>query len=236
MMHNHEFITLLVEDGTTMEAYIAFPEELESFPAIILLQEAFGVNSHIRNIAERLCKEGYAVIAPELFHRTGHRIEIAYTDFPSVAPHLQVISFEGVSKDLTACYEWLLQQPPVLEDKIGSIGFCMGGRVAFQANTQLPLAAAVSFYGGGIDKMAALAEQLHGAQLFFWGGLDAHIKPESIDAAIVAVKAAGKEYSNVVISYADHGFNCDERKSYHPLAAKEAWAHTLSFLENRLKN
>ena len=94
MMHNHEFITLLVEDGTTMEAYVAFPEGLDSFPAMIVLQEAFGVNSHIRNIADRLCKEGYAVIAPELFHRTGKRIEIGYTDFPSAAPHMQGISFE----------------------------------------------------------------------------------------------------------------------------------------------
>ncbi|HEX3933289.1 MAG TPA: dienelactone hydrolase family protein, partial [Puia sp.] len=76
---------------------------------------------------------------------------------------------------------------------------------------------------------------LHGTHLFYWGGLDKHITPDKVDTVIDAVKNAGKDYTNVVISYADHGFNCDDRASYHPLAAKEAWAHTLSFFKNRLK-
>ena len=233
-MTNHDFITLSVE-GKEMDAYIALAEGEGTFPAIIVLQEAFGVNNHIRNVAERLCKEGYAVIAPDLFHRTAKRIEIDYKDFGAAAPHYQAITKEGLEADLKACYDWLQQQPNVLHEKVGSIGFCLGGRVSFIANTVLPLAAGVSYYGGGLDALADKAVKMHAPQLFFWGGKDAHIPQEKIDTIIDAVKAAGKDYINTVISYADHGFNCDERSSYHPFAAKEAWATTLAFFENRLK-
>ena len=234
-MKNHDFQTINVADGSEMDAYIAFPEGDGKFPAVILFQEAYGVNNHIRNVAERLCKEGYAVIAPDLFHRTVRRIEAAYTDFPLVAPHFQAVTMDTLIADATASFNWLQEQNNVIKDKIGSIGFCMGGRAAFIANTVLPLAAAVSYYGGGLDQLAHKAADLHAPQLFYWGGKDQHITQEKIDTVINAVKAAGKDYSNVVISYADHGFNCDERAAYHPLAAKEAWAHTLAFFANRLK-
>jgi len=234
MMNNHDFISLIASDGFELEAYIAFPESDQPFPAIILLQEAFGVNTHIRSIADRLCAEGFGVIAPDLFHRTAKRIEVAYTDIASVYPILEKITIDGLSNDLIACYTWLQQQENVNKDKIGSIGFCLGGRVSFLANAILPLAAGISYYGGGLDKMSDYANRLHGAHLFFWGGLDTHISTEKIDSILAAVKAAGKDYTSVMISYAEHGFNCDERKSYHPKAAKEAWAHTLAFFRNRL--
>jgi len=233
-MTNHDFITLSV-DGAEMDAYIALPEGEETFPAIIVLQEAFGVNHHIRNVAERFCKEGYAVIAPDLFHRTAKRLEGSYTDFASIAPHLQAITNEGLEADVKACYDWLQQQQNIVHEKTGSIGFCLGGRVSFIANTVLPLAAGVSYYGGGLDALADKAVNMNAPHLFFWGGKDAHIPQEKIGVIINAVKAAGKDYINTVISYADHGFHCDERGSYHPLAAKEAWATTLAFFENRLK-
>lgn len=234
-MLNHEFTTISVSDGTEMELYVAVPGGKGPFPAIIVLQEAFGVTGHIRSIAERLCKEGYAAVAPDLFHRTARRLEAAYTDFPSIAPHFQAITNEGLAADLRASYDWLQQQAAVQKDRIGSIGFCLGGRVSFLANATLPLAAAVSYYGGYLDKLVDSAPQLHADHLFFWGGKDQHIPQETIDKVIGAVKAAGKSYTNVVISYADHGFNCDDRASYHPLAAKEAWAHSLAFFGNRLK-
>jgi carboxymethylenebutenolidase len=234
-MTNHEFNTVPVADGTEMGLYVAFPESQGSFPALIVLQEGFGLTQHIRSVAECLCKEGYAVVAPELYHRTGHRVEASYDDFPKVMEHFQAITKEGLTADLQAAYQFLQQQASVVKDKVGSIGFCLGGRVSFLANAVLPLSAAVSYYGGGIDQLIDEAPNLHGPHLFFWGGLDAHIPAEKIDPVIKAVKDAGKDYTNVVISYADHGFNCDDRASYQPLAAKEAWAHSLSFFGNRLK-
>ena len=233
-MANHEFITLSVQ-GNEMDAYIALPEGEGTFPGIILLQEAFGVTQHIRNIAERFCEEGYAVIAPDLFHRTAKRLEVGYGDFASAKPHFDAITNDGLEADLKACYDWMQEQGNVDHQKIGSVGFCLGGRVSFLANAVLPLAAGVSYYGGGLDTLADKAVDLHAPHLFFWGGKDTHILPENIDRIINAVKSAGKDYTSTVISYADHGFNCDERSSYHPLAAKEAWATTLQFFENRLK-
>src|SRR3954454_4232722 len=126
-MNNHDFAKLSVADGTEMDAYIALPGEDRSYPGIILLQEAFGVNHHIRNIAERLCNEGYVVIAPDLFHRTAKRIEVAYTDFSSVMPHIQALTKEGLTHDVRAAYNWLQQHPTITKERIGSIGFCMGG-------------------------------------------------------------------------------------------------------------
>ncbi len=234
-MFNHDFINLNCSDGTSMDAYIAFPENEKQFPALLLFQEAFGVTKHIRSVAERLCKKGYAVIAPDLYHRTVKRAEIPYTDFPTADPHRKAITLDGLKTDLAACYDWLIRQSGVQKDKIGSIGFCMGGRVAYYSNAILPLAASVSYYGGGIDLLTDLCPQLHSPQLFFWGGLDKNITDDKISVVINAVKNAGKEFTSVTISNADHGFNCDERASYHPLAAKEAWAHTIAFLDNRLK-
>ncbi len=230
-MINHEFNSIPVADGTEIDVYAAFPEGRGPFPAILLCQEAFGINNHIRQVAERLCKEGYAVITPDFFHRTARRIELPYNDFSRVMPHIQAITREGLCADIEAGYNWLLKQTVIKKEKLGSIGFCMGGRVSFLANTILPISAAVSYYGGGLEQLTGEAPRLHGQHLFFWGGQDKHITPDKIDIIINAVKAAGKEYTNVIISNADHGFNCDERPSYNPLAAKEAWAHSLAFLE-----
>jgi len=234
-MTNHDFNTIASADGTEMDVYIAHPEEGNHFPGIILLQEAAGVNGHIRNIAERLSSEGYYVIAPDLYHRTVRRLEAGYTDFGQVAPHYQALTRETLTIDLEACYHELLQQPNIIKGKIGSVGFCLGGKVSLLANARLPLSAAVSYYGGGMDEYKNEIIDLHGPHLFYWAGLDAHIPQETVDTVMNEVKKAGKDYTAVTYSYAQHGFNCDERDSYHRFAAKEAWANTLNFLNNRLK-
>ena len=234
-MSNSSTVTLQASDGTTLQAYTAAPTTTDKAPGIILLQEAFGVNHHIRGVADRLAQAGYVVVAPELFHRTAAPgLEIPYNDFPSAAPHFQGITVEGLTADLQASYAWLQAQENVAVDKIGSIGFCLGGRVSFLANAVLPLSAAVSYYGGGTHMLKDRAKGLHATHLFFWGGLDTHISKEHIAEVITAVEAAQKPYINTVISYADHGFNCDERPSYHPEAAKEAWALTLAFFKEKL--
>lgn len=231
------FLALPVGDGTTMQAYAARPQNATGpVPGILLLQEAFGVNPHIRRVADRLALAGYAVVAPELFHRTAAPgLEIAYSDFASAMPHYFALTNEGLTADLRAAHAWLTGQPGVAADKTGSLGFCLGGRVSFLANAVLPLAAGVSYYGGGTEQIKDRAADLHAPHLFFWGGLDQHISQGNIAEVIAAVDAAKKPYVNTVISYADHGFNCDERPSYHPDAAREAWALTLAFLQDKFQ-
>jgi|ERR1035438_1914496 carboxymethylenebutenolidase len=230
------YVSLSVEDGTNMDAYTSFPKQGNGpFAGILLFQEAFGVNHHIRNVADRLASQGYIVIAPELFHRTGASLDLAYTDFPSVMPHMKAMTAEGLEVDAKAAFNWLQQQNSIIKNKIGSIGFCMGGRVSFIANMVLPLQAAVSYYSGNMQLIADRLHEIHGPHLMFWGGLDKHITPDQIETVVKALQEAKKEYINVTISYADHAFNCDERPSYHAQAAKEAWALTLAFFENKLK-
>jgi carboxymethylenebutenolidase len=229
-----ENITLNITDGTKMQVYQVTPDGKGPFPVVIVLQEAFGVNQHIKTVAERIAAEGWLALAPELFHRTAAPgFELGYGDFELVRPHMMAVHLDGLTADLHAVHDWIQEQGNIQKNKIGSIGFCMGGRVSFIANALLPLSAAVSYYGSNMP--ANLAKDLHGPQLFFWGGLDMHILPENIEVVVKAVKEAGKEYINTVISYADHGFNCDARPSYQPKAAKEAWAMSMAFLKNNLQ-
>ena len=184
-------VTLSIADGSAMQAYTAAPEGKGPRPGIILLQEAYGVNGHMRRVASKLVAEGFAVIAPELFHRTAAPgFEAPYGDFDAVKPHFQGITPEGLEQDLKASFAWLRAQTPVTT--IGSMGFCLGGRVAFVANAVLPLAAGVSYYGGSLDQAAHLAPRLSGPHLFAWGGLDKHIPKEVRDKVTGAMDAAGK--------------------------------------------
>jgi carboxymethylenebutenolidase len=229
--------TLAVADGSSMQAFVARPEEKGSFPGMLVFQEAFGLNAHIRDVTQRIAREGYVAIAPELFHRSAAPgFEGRYDDFPSVVPHMKALTEQGLSDDVRASYEWLRDSTHVVPDRIGSIGFCMGGRVSFLANATVALRGAISFYGGGIaPALLPRAANLQAPMLFFWGGLDKHIPQDQIRSVIDAVQTAGKPYINVEISDADHGFFCDARPSYNPVAAKEAWSLLTSFLEAHVK-
>jgi len=228
-------ITLAVKGANEMNAYVAFPEGKGPFPAIMVFQEAFGVNHHMRDVTDRIANEGYIAIAPELFHRTAPAgFEGDYSNFAAIMPHFQALTTEGLDSDVRAVYDWLQTQDNVQKDKIGSIGFCLGGRVSFIANSSVKLAAAVSFYGGGMHTLTDRVAKVSAPQLMFWGGKDQHIKAEDIQAVTDAFKNEQKDYINVVISYADHAFFCDERPAYHPQAAKEAWGMTKEFFKNKL--
>jgi len=229
-------VTLRVGDGTSMNAYVARPDEPGKFPGMLVLQEAFGVNAHIRDVTERMAREGYVAIAPELFHRTEAGFEGRYDDFPSVMKHLQALTEAGQAADIRAAYEWMRSNSQVFGDRIASIGFCMGGRASFLADATVPLQASISFYGGGIAQgLLPRAGDLHAPILLFWGGLDHHITEEHRRAVEDALVKAGKPYVNVTISYADHGFFCDARASYHAAAAGLAWKLTLQFLDTYVK-
>jgi carboxymethylenebutenolidase len=225
-------VELAVADGTTMAAYVARPKEAQPHPGLLLFQEAFGVNHHIRSVCDRFAAEGYVVIAPELFHRTAPPgFEGSYTDFPAVMPHLQAITPETAEMDVRSSCEWLRSNAQVKRDEISSVGFCLGGRTSFLANGTLRLRAAVSFYGGGIAPgLLDLAPKLEAPSLLIWGGLDKHITPAHRKAVTEALSLHHKGYVNVEFSQADHGFFCDERATYEPRSARQAWALTLEFL------
>lgn len=229
-----EDISLNVSDGTIMSAFVARPKDSEKHPGIFVFHEAFGVNSYIRTIAERLAEEGFISIAPELFHRTVKGFEGSYNDFESTHVHIQALTIEGLTADIISVNEWLRDQKLLLHNEIASIGFCMGGRVSFLANTLITLKAAVSFYGGGIPALLDRVTGIQAPMLMFWGGLDKHIDENQINTVMAALKIKNKNYVNVVFSNADHGFFCHERSSYNPNASKQAWALTTEFLNSYL--
>lgn len=223
--------TLSVNDSTQMQAYVARPGESPGSvrKGIIVIQEAFGVNDYIRRVADRMASQGFLAIAPELFHRTGAGFEGSYTDYASVAPHMQALTDEGMAADLAAAFDWLKGNGADAE-KISAVGFCMGGRAAFLADVTLPLASAVSFYGGRTDALLPKVNDLSGPILFFWGGKDAHIPPEQRRTVLDALDAAGKPYAHAVFSEAGHAFACDARENFHAESAHEAWALADAFL------
>lgn len=229
-----EKVELKVADAPPMSAFVARPESAAQHPGLIVFQEAFGVNAHIRDVTERFAREGYVAIAPELFHRTAPPdFEAKYGDMEAIAPHRKGITVEGQEADIRATYDWLRSSAQVNAAEISCVGFCMGGRAAFLANSIAPVRKAVSFYGAGIAPgLLDRASNLHAPQLLFWGGLDKHITIEHRRAVSDALTSAQKDFVNVEFANADHGFFCDMRASYNASAAKQAWALTLEFLRS----
>ncbi|HVC08692.1 MAG TPA: dienelactone hydrolase family protein [Elusimicrobiota bacterium] len=241
-----ETVLLKVSDGTSMNAYAARPAGAGPFPGMLVFQEAFGVNHYIRGVAERLAREGFFALAPELFHRSAPGFEGSYSDFDAVMPHVRAVTETGLEADAKASYEYLSQNTLVASAQVGAIGFCMGGRASFLSASACPLRAAVSFYGSGIApiKTALIsnpgllerAPKIAGPLLFFWGGQDKHITRDHHRQVADALSQAGKKFASVEFSYADHGFFCDERASYNKEASKLAWPLTLDFLKTNLSS
>jgi carboxymethylenebutenolidase len=232
MSTKNEYVTLSVADGTSMQAYVSRPAAPRG--ALIVFQEAFGVNAHVRDVTDRFAKEGYLAIAPELFHRTAPGLQAGYTDFPAVMPHMQALTNDGLEGDIRATHGWLVANGAGLS--VSAVGYCMGGRTACLAAMIVPLACSISYYGGGIapggmfPSLIDRIKEIGAPMLFFWGGLDAHIGPEAVTAVNNALRAEKKTWINAEFSFADHGFFCDARASYNAEAAREAWALTLTFL------
>lgn len=230
-------VSLKIADGTVMNAYVARPSGDAKLPGLLVFQEAFGVNAHIRDVTERFAREGYVSIAPELYHRTAAGFEGKYDDFPSAMQHMRAMTEQGIVEDIRAAYDWLKSNAHVTADKIASVGFCLGGRVSFMACANVPLQAAISFYGGQIvPSLLPRVADLNAPILFFWGGLDKHIGPEQTRALVEECKRLGKTYVNVEFSNADHGFFCDVRPSYNLEAAALAWNLTKTYLLLHLGN
>jgi len=231
-----EWVELAVSDGTKMRAWVARPKDNSLHAGLLVFQEAFGVNPYMREVTERFAREGFFAICPELFHRTGPGVESNYK-FEEVAPHMKALTDAGLEGDASAAYHYLLENGASAR-ATSSVGFCLGGKVAFLSALTLPLAHAISFYGGGIAPREGSAGLLGRAAdmkcpiLLLWGGKDKHIPPEQVRQITDALRNAHKHFVNVEFSEADHGFFCDARPSYHPQSSRLAWPLTLAFLRS----
>jgi len=237
MSTSSEYVTLSVDDGSIMRAYVARPAG-KPRGGLIVCQEIFGINSHIRSIADRFAKEGYLSIAPELFHRSGPGFESGYDDLAPGIGHMQQLTDAGLAADIRAAFDWLQNATESKKLPTAAIGYCMGGRIATLAAMTVPIVCGVSYYGGGIAPspfnpgLLDRLKEVNAPMLFFWGGLDGFIKPEHVKMVTDGMRAANKPFANVEFSDADHGFFCDVRGSYNANAASQAWPMTLAYLQS----
>ena len=232
--------TLATADGD-MELYEAAPDG-DTVGAVIVIQEAFGVNEHIRDVTRRFADAGFHAVAPALFHRSGGG-EAAYGDMDAVMKLFGGLSHDGFLEDIDATLAHL-GDAGFSAERTGIVGFCMGGRVTFLVAARRALGAAVSFYGGGIVEegrlpFPALIDEVSSMKtpwLGLFGDLDAGIPVDQVERLREAFDADAP-VDHDIVRYADagHGFHCDARPdAFNAEAAADGWARAIQWLHEHL--
>jgi carboxymethylenebutenolidase len=209
--------------------------------ALIVLQEAFGVNDHIRDVADRFTDAGFFAVAPHLYHRDGSP-EVPYDNVELAKLLMSHVTAEGLRNDLNATTDFL-NSVGYSASSIGAVGFCMGGSVAFYAATLATLGAAVTFYGGGLTTsrmglppLLELAGEVRDPWLGLFGDLDSGIPVADVELLREAVSAASVATEIVRYPNAHHGFHCDARPDvYDDAASHDAFDRTVTFLTTHLE-
>jgi len=223
-----------------MPVYVAHPDEQPS-RAVIVIQEAFGVNDHIQDVTRRAAAAGYLGVAPHVFHRSGGGV-VNYGDMEGVMKHFQALSDKGLLDDIDATLG-LIHGEGITDDSVGIVGFCVGGRLTFVAGAERALGAVSSFYGGGIVKgrsenmpsLLPAVPHMRTPWLGLFGDLDKGISVEDVEELRAALKDAPVETEIVRYAEAGHGFHCDARpEAYNAEAAADGWRRTLAWFGEHL--
>lgn len=229
-----DWINLQVADGTTLRAYTARPAGDGPAPGLIVFQEIFGVNGHIQELCRRFAGEGFLAAAPEVFHRTAPGFTSSYADYTPGRAHAAKLTPDALALDVQALMAWFSAQPRSAGRKVGSVGYCLGGRLSFLAATCAPLGCGISFYGRDIPGHFDRLDRLDCPLLTVWGGADTIIPADQPAQVATTLREAGKSHIGLSFEGADHGFFCDQRASYNPGVAGIAWPATLAFLHEHL--
>jgi carboxymethylenebutenolidase len=230
-----------VSVATTDTTPLFITGDPEAPRALLVIQEAFGVNNHIREVCERFATQGYYVIAPLLYHRSGSP-EIAYDDFSEAMTHMGQLNAADIETELRACSQFLLAagHPP---SSTGIVGYCMGGTVTLFAATLGIVGAAAPYYGGGlVVERFGLPSQIDSAPTItcpvigFYGDLDTGIPIDQVEAFRLALQQSSQPTDVVRYPEAQHGFHCDGRPhNFNESAATDAYHRTLAFFNNHLE-
>ena len=214
-------IELTAADGHRFAGYLAKPAA-RARGGLVLIQEIFGVTSHIRAVADQYAAQGFMALAPALFDRIEPNVEVPYTEGQKGSGYVRRLTNEAVMLDLAAAADGVRSA-----GKVGVVGYCWGGLQAYLAAGELKIDAAIAYYGGGIERH--LDQKPNVPILFHFGEKDAHI-PASAVALIKAACPRGVYY----LYPAEHGFNCTDRASYDPASATLAYQRSLAFLTRDL--
>ncbi len=213
------FISLTAEDGHEFDCYKADPEGAPK-GGIVVIQEIFGVNAHIREVADGYAAEGYAVLAPALFDRASKNFEVGYTpdDIAKGRDTRAEVAWDDAVKDVAATVAELRKS----QSKIGSVGYCWGGSMSWLAATRVGVSASVCYYGGQIAMYNDEAPK--NPVMMHFGENDHGIPMADVDK----IRAAHGD-AQVFTYPAGHGFNCDHRGDFDAESAKTARERTLAF-------
>lgn len=234
---DHELTT----SAGPMRCYEAVPDG-EPSGAVVVIQEAFGVNPHIEDVTRRFAAAGYHAVAPDMFHRTGGGT-VGYDDFGNVIEHFIGIGDDSaILTDVDATLDYL-RGIGFTDDQIAIVGFCFGGRVTFLVASRRALGAAAGFYGGGLvtarfPQFPALVDRASTIEtpwLGLFGDLDASIPVEDVEQLRNALADAPVDTEVVRYADAEHGFHCDARPAYNAEAAADAWNRTLAWFADHLR-
>ena len=225
--------TAWIDIAPGFAGYLAHPPAGQG-PGLVLFQEIFGVNAHIRAVAEQYALDGFVVLAPDMFWRQAPRVELGYEG----AERQRAVALMGqqqpddIAADIRAAVAALRARPETAGRKTGAIGYCMGGRMAYTAAALAGVDAAVAYYGGGIHRQLDLAPRIGCPIQFHYAGHDEHIPPEAVQSVREAL--AGQPAEVHVYPGSMHGFNCWARASYHAPSAALAHGRSLAFLAANL--
>lgn len=225
---NSRWVDIKVKDGT-YGCYLSLPPTGKG-PGILLLQEVFGVNRHIRHVADQYAAAGFVVMTPDIFWRQAPRVELGYegADRDRGIALMKGCNVPELIQDLVPAVA-ALRALPDCSGKVATIGYCFGGRLAYLLAAENAVDASVPYYGGGIQDLLATAPNVKCPMMFQYGELDKGIPMEAVDK--VAKAFAGRKNVTVnVYKNADHGFNCWDRPMYHKYSSVLALGRTLQFL------
>jgi carboxymethylenebutenolidase len=225
-----ESVELQVSDGTMMIGHVARPKgALKDAPSVIVMQDAYGWTPFLADVTQRFADAGFLAIAPEFYHRDGHRITMPYDEELLRQGKRPTLTPAGEMADGKAAFDWLHAQTG--NDRITAYGFCMGGRIAYQLNAHVPLKAAVTFYG--VSPTFDECDKQHGPLLMIWAGLDHHIKLAERRGMADALDAAKADHTQLVFGQAEHGFFCHAREwVYSKSATEQSWAISMQFFRD----
>lgn len=228
-----EWTSVAVPGGAFFDAYLALPPARKG-PGLVLFQEIFGVNAHIRALAEQYALDGFVVLAPDIFWRSQRRVDLGYEGEQRQRGIELAGKLKGpeVGLDMVAAVTALRARPEVHGAKVGAIGYCMGGRLAFLAAATAGVDCAVAYYGGGIHDQLDQAASIECPVQFHYAERDDHIPSAAVDKVRSAMQ--GKTAEIHVYPGAMHGFNCWARAAYHAPSAALAHGRSLQFLAQTL--
>jgi carboxymethylenebutenolidase len=243
----NERVRIPTEAGAEMGGYLARPKGGGPHPAVLVFMEIFGINAHIRDVTDRVAREGYVALAPDYFHRTGPGVEYGYDDAGMAAGMklLGALRADEMVSDARTALAWLRRRADVRGDRIGATGFCIGGHMTYLSACETDVRASASFYGGGIaapqgpgggPSTLSRTPKIRGRILCLFGGQDPLIPESQVGAIRAELQQHNIRHEVVVYPQASHGFFCDQRASYDKQAAEDAWQRVKALFAEELRD